>query len=254
MDNSLSDLEKRCNEIQLAGNDFILFDETYDKNRKELRFIEVKKSNWLKLFDESLDLTHYSRSCQRVGRCMRLAIVEDNQWVGGIVLGSTFPNILVRDESIGLRKFVVDYKERGLSNPWSKDNKLYWSNLQKVVNHARTFVFPQCQGKGIGIRAHKLLLTEGVKLWEQKYKEPIYALDTLCTADESKLFLLNGWTRAGQTKGYTLDRTKVFSKKYEKLDDKTKGVMNNGALSKTNNSIQWWVWVIQLKAFKKNFC
>src|SRR5713226_570320 len=224
----------RCEKIQALGNDLMVGN--YDFQNRGLSFVEVCDSNWRKLFDEGLDLTHYSYSCQRVGRCMRLAIVEDGEWVGGIVLGSTFPNILVRDESVGLRKFVTNYKKRGLASPWSRKNLQYWKNLQKVVNHARTFVFPQFQGKGIGIRAHKVLLTKGVNMWEHKYRDQVYALDTLCTADESKLFLLNGWTRAGQTKGYTLDRTEVFSKSLKVIDDREKGIKNNGALRKGENS------------------
>src|SRR5207237_3349007 len=131
----------RCEKIQKLGNDLMVAD--YDFPSRRLSFVEVRDSNWRKLFDEALDLTHYSYSCQRVGRCMRLAIVEDGLWVGGIVLGSTFPNILVRDENVGLRKFVINYKRRGLVNPWTRKNRSYWRNLQKVVNHARTFVFPQ---------------------------------------------------------------------------------------------------------------
>jgi GNAT superfamily N-acetyltransferase len=237
----------RCGKIQALGNDLMV--EDYEVPGKGLSFVEVCDRDWRKLFDGALDLTHYSYSCQRVGRCMRLAIVEDGEWVGGIVLGSTFPNILVRDESVGLRKFVTNYKQRGLTNPWSRKNRQYWGNLQKVVNHARTFVFPQAQGRGIGIRAHRLLLTQGVAMWENKYQDQVYALDTLCTADESKLFLLNGWTRAGQTKGYTLDRTEVFSKSLKVVDDREKGIKNNGALRKGENSVQWWVWTIQLHAF-----
>jgi hypothetical protein len=237
----------RCERIQELGN--TLMEERYEFAPKRLSFVEVTDRNWRKLYDEALDLVHYSHSCQRVGRCMRLAIVEEGQWVGGIVLGSTFPNILVRDENVGLRKFVTNYKRRGFSNPWTHKNRSYWRNLQRVVNHARTFVFPQFQGRGIGIRAHRLLLTKGVKMWEQKYRDEVYALDTLCTADESKLFLLNGWTRAGQTKGYTLDRTQIFSKPMKVFDSREKGIKNNGALTKPQNSIQWWVWTIQLKAF-----
>jgi hypothetical protein len=237
----------RCEKLQKLGDD--LMGLNYDFPPKRLSFVEVTDRDWRRLFDEGLDLIHYSHSCQRVGRCMRLAIVENGQWVGGIVLGSTFPNILVRDENVGLRKFVTNYKRRGLLNPWTSKNRSYWRNLQRVVNHARTFVFPQFQGKGIGIRAHGLLLTKGVEMWEQKYRDQVYALDTLCTADESKLFLLNGWTRAGQTKGFTLDRSAVFSKPLKVVDDREKGIKNNGALHKPENAVQWWVWTIQLKAF-----
>src|SRR2546426_10124823 len=126
----------RCEKIQILGDDLMV--EDYDFSGKGLCFVEVLDCNWRKLFDEALDLVHYSQSCQRVGRCMRLAIVEHGQWVGGIVLGSTFPNILVRDEAVGLRKFVTNFRKRGLSNPWSRENKSYWRNLQRVVNHART--------------------------------------------------------------------------------------------------------------------
>jgi hypothetical protein len=237
----------RCGKIHKLGTDYMV--KEYLFHERGLAFVEVRHKQWRKLFDEALDLIHYSRSCQRVGRCMRLAIVEDGQWVGGIVLGSTFPNILVRDEAVGLRKFVTSFKKRGLSSPWSRENKPYWRNLQRVVNHARTFVFPQFQGRGIGIRAHALLLTEGVGMWESKYRDKVYALDTLCTADESKLFLSNGWTRAGQTKGYTLDRRKVFSKGLKVIDDWKGGIKNNGALRKGEDSVQWWVWAIQLKPF-----
>jgi hypothetical protein len=237
----------RCEKIQKLGNNLMVYGYTFPPKR--LSFVEVRDRNWRTLFDEALDLVHYSHSCQRVGRCMRLAIVVVGQWAGGIVLGSTFPNILVRDENVGLRKFVTNYKRRGLPNPWTRKNRSYWRNLQRVVNHARTFVFPQFQGKGIGIRAHRLLLSKGVEMWEQKYRDQVYALDTLCTADESKLFLLNGWTRAGQTKGYTLDRTAVFSKPMKVFDDRAKGIKNNGALRKPENSVQWWVWTIQLRAF-----
>jgi len=237
----------RCVKIQEMGTSCMA--KNYDFPPKGLSFVEVNDGAWRMLFDEALDLIHYSGSCQRVGRCMRLAVVEDGQWVGGIVLGSTFPNILVRDEAVGLRKFVTNYKKRGLRNPWSRDNKSYWNNLQKVVNHARTFIFPQFQGRGLGIRAHGLLLTEGVGLWEKKYRDKVYALDTLCTADESKLFLSNNWMRAGQTKGYSSNRSEVFSKPMKVLDDEAKGIKNNSALQKSENGTQWWVWVIQLRRF-----
>lgn len=235
----------RCHEIQRSGNEIISIEYEYPK--ASLGLIEIIDKNWRSLHDEALDLIHYSGSCQRVGRCMRLAIVEDGEWVGGIVLGSTFPNIIVRDKAVGLRKFVVDYKSRGLNNPWSGKNRLYWNNLQKVVNHARTFVFPMYQGRGVGIRAHAELLSSGVEMWEKKYKDEVYALDTLCTADESKLFLLNGWVRAGKTKGYSSDNSKVLSKAIGVKEDKGAGIINNVGLTPGNT--KWWVWIIQIRDF-----
>jgi len=145
-------VRNQCREIQQAGARHMT--KRYEVPDNGLGFIEVCDACWRRLYDAALDLVHYSGSCQRVGRCMRLAVVEDGEWVGGIVLGSTFPNILVRDEAVGLRQFVVDYRDRGLTNPWSRNNCLYWNNLQKVVNHARTFIFPQCQGRGLEYVMH----------------------------------------------------------------------------------------------------
>lgn len=204
-------------------------------------FVEVVDASWRRLFDRALEEIHYAGACQRVGRCMRLAIIENGVWVGGIVLGSTFPNIRVRDEALGLRKYIKDWKERGLKSPWARENTAYWTALQKVVNHARTFIFPRFQGAGRGIRAHKLLLTEGVALWKEKYKDEVIALDTLCTHAESRLFKDNGWILVGRTQGYTSDPSRVFSKRAF-LED-WKNIKNNVALGKVEGSIRWFVWV-----------
>lgn len=244
MDSQADVLEKSLT-IQQAGNKIMTAQYKFAKTG--LGFVEITDKTWRNLLDEGLDLIHYSGSCQRVGRCMRLAIVEAGEWAGGIVLGSTFPNILVRDEALGLRRFVVDYKSRKLSNPWSRENHLYWDSLQKVVNHARTFIFPQFQGRGLGIRAHAELLSTGIRMWERKYNDEVYALDTLCTADDSKLFLRNGWIRAGQTKGYSSDRSKVLSNAIGVKEDRGAGVVNNVGLTLGNT--QWWVWVVQFKDF-----
>jgi hypothetical protein len=239
-------LEIRQNEIQISGTKLL---GPSLKTSDDLFLLEVTDERLRKLFDDALDIIHYSKSCKRVGRCMRLAITCDKQWVGGIVLGSPFPNILVRDEAIGLRKYVTNYKLRGLKNPWSRDNVDYWTKLQQVVNHARTFIFPKFQGKGIGIRAHGVLLGQGIKMWQHKYHDRVRALDTLCTAAESKLFLLNGWKMVGETKGYTLDKKSLFSKRLKQKQNRKIGIVNNCGLLKPSNPIKWVVWVYKIKNF-----
>ena len=170
---------------------------------------------------------------------MRLAIMLKNEWAGGIVLGSTFPNIDARDRYVGLKRYVVDLKARGLKNAWVRENRDYWDRLQKIVNHARTFVFPSFQGRGVGIRAHRLLLKEGVALWERKYGDRVAAFDTLCDHGDSKLFLVNGWTLVGETKGYCSNPKLVFSKK----TDKQHPFKNNVALALNPHRRRWVVWV-----------
>lgn len=201
-----------------------------------VRFVEIEDAELRHLFDGALDLTHYAKSCQRVGRCMRLALVHDAHWVGGVVLGSTFPNVDVRDRALGLKVYVSGFASRGLSNPWSGKNRKYWNCLQSIVNHARTFIFPQFQGRGLGKEAHRLLLGDGIKLWESKYHQKVYALDTLCDHSDSGLFLSNGWLHVGQTKGFTADYKKSFT-----LRKKVTPSINNAALRP--GPTRWQVWV-----------
>jgi hypothetical protein len=204
-------------------------------------FVEITDASWRRLFDRALDEIHYAGSCQRVGRCMRLAIIENGDWVGGIVLGSTFPNIRVRDKALGLRQYIEDWKERGLKSPWARENTAYWSALQKIINHARTFIFPRFQGAGRGKLAHKLLLTEGVALWKSKYQDEVIGLDTLCTHADSRLFKDNDWILVGRTEGYTSDPSRVFSKRAFREDWKT--IKNNIALGRIDGATRWFVWV-----------
>lgn len=204
-------------------------------SRRTVDFKVIQGAELRQLFDDALDLVHYAKSCQRVGRCMRLAIVSEENWVGGIVLGSTFPNIATRDQALGLKKYVIGFQSRGLRNPWSRTNTLYWQALQTIVNHARTFIFPEFQGCGLGKSAHRLLLSRGIKLWEQKYSHKVYALDTLCDQSDSGLFLANGWSHVGQTKGYTADYQRPFSSK------RAAPSINNAALRPGPR--RWEVWV-----------
>jgi hypothetical protein len=205
-----------------------------------LHFIEIQSTELRHLFDRALDLTHYAKSCQRVGRCMRLALVHGDHWVGGVVLGSTFPNVDVRDRALGLKVYVSDFASRGLSNPWSGKNHEYWNCLQSIVNHARTFIFPHFQGRGLGKEAHRLLLRNGIKLWELKYRQKVYALDTLCDHSDSGLFLSNGWVHVGETKGFTADYRKAFT-----LRKKVTPSINNAALRQ--GAVRWQVWVRTLR-------
>ncbi len=112
-----------------------------------LHFVPVTDRETRSVFDATLDLIHYAGRCQRVGRCLRLCIYERRVWIGGVVLGSTFPNIDARDSALGLKTLVRGSTLRGIPHPWHSRNRDYWSALQYVVNRARTFIFPRFQGK-----------------------------------------------------------------------------------------------------------
>jgi len=187
-------------------------------------------------FDAALGAIHYAGPCSRVGRCMRLLIVDHRKWVGGIVLGSTFPNIGVRDEALGLKAYVRDHQLRGLRSPWARENTDYWNRLQRIVNHARTFIFPASQGQGLGIRAHHLLIDQGKRHWERRYGEPVGAFDTLCDAADSGLFRRNGWAWVGRTAGFESNPEKTLVAVSDRKD-----LTNNVALRQGTRS--WEVWV-----------
>jgi hypothetical protein len=225
-------------EIELRASQLL---KNFNISETPFGLIEITDAAWRKLFDCALNEIHYAGACQRVGRCMRLAIMENGNWIGGIVLGSTFPNIRVRDEALGLRQYVVDWHARGLRSPWAKENEAYWSSLQQIINHARTFIFPRFQLNGKGVLAHKLLLTDGIALWKNKYHDNVIGLDTLCTHNDSRLFKDNGWTLVGKTVGYSSDPTQVFTKRAFQEDWKT--IKNNVALGKVEGSPRWFVWV-----------
>lgn len=191
-------------------------------------------------FDAALDHLHYAGSCQRVGRCMRLLVMNsDGWWVGGIVLGSPFPNVHERDVALGLKTHVKKAIAQGL-HPWSRANVAYWTELQTVVNHARTFVFPDFQGQGVGIRSHQILLSLGIKRWKRRYPGPVKALDTLCDASDSGLFRRNGWDHVGRTKGFESDPQSDFAT----VEGDTPEPRNNVGLRKSG--IQWEIWVKEL--------
>ena len=209
---------------------------------KEIFFRIVDDAEMRSIFDLALEEIHYAGACRRVGRCMRLAITNSRNWVGGIVLGSTFPNIAKRDEAFGLNKFIRNTKARGLISPFASENNDYWKNLQKIVNHARTFIFPAFQGKGLGVKTHALLLTQGRQIWEKKYGSKILGFDTLCTHPKSRLFLDNGWVLVGRTQGYTRDPKKVLSSRKAFLEE-WDNIKENAGLRRLVGSCRWWIWV-----------
>ena len=214
-----------------------------DQPLEGLSFVPVTDPTWRRLFDACLDAYHYAGGCQRVGRCLRLALVHDDVWVGGSVIGSPFPNILVRDEALGMRRFVTDWYKRGKS-PWTRHNREYWQALQGIIDHARTFVFPTCQGQGYGTRAIALLESVALDLWYERYRERPWALDTLCHTKDGGLFRANGWDFVGHTRGYTSSRKVTFSRR----DDYTPQVRGHNVGLVRAEREPWCVWVKALRS------
>jgi hypothetical protein len=225
---------RRLKELQQLGTQFVV------GKRASVHFVPIVDREFRDLFDEACDLAHYAGSCRRVGRCLRLALVVEGKWAGGTVLGSPFPNIGARDEAFGLTAYTRGYRARGLVSPWASENYEYWSRLQLIVNHARTFIFPAFHGSGLGISAVGLLPTQGKRLWEARYGPGVIGFDTHCTSSTSRLFLDNGWKLVGQTKGFSRDARVSFS---GRAADNQLVVKDNAGLTQERRNPRWWTWV-----------
>jgi hypothetical protein len=124
----------RVERTQVSGTDQLRSDQVLSRR---LSFVPMTTREERTLFDEACALLHYAGSCRRVGRLLRLGIVSRGQWVGGIVLGSTFPNLRPRDDAFGLTRWVIDWKGRGLASPWASENDQYWRRLVSVAARTR---------------------------------------------------------------------------------------------------------------------
>jgi hypothetical protein len=206
---------------------------------RRLALVPVTAMDARYTFDEACEQIHYAGACRRVGRRMRLAVVDRGRWVGGIVLGSTFPNLRPRDDAFDLTRWVVDWQVRGLISPWASENTQYWRRLQQIVNQARAFVFPSEAGRGIGVRAHQLLEGEGLHYWQAKY-ERAAGFDTLCNHQASRLFTENGWTLVGRTLGHSRDPGTDLS---QRVMNQEMRIRDNAALTAQPSGKRWWVWV-----------
>ena len=96
---------------------------------RRLRFHPVTDVALKATFDSACELLHYAGACHRVGRRLRLAAMMDERWVGGVVLGSPFPNIRPRDDAFNISRFAGNLSERGLPNAWCRENREYWEVL-----------------------------------------------------------------------------------------------------------------------------
>jgi hypothetical protein len=210
---------------------------------RRVALVPLTSADERQAFDQACHLIHYAGACRRVGRLMRLAVMDKGHWVGGIVLGSTFPNLRPRDDAFGLTRWVVDWQARGLISPWASENSQYWGRLQQVVNQARAFVFPSAAGRRIGVRAHALLESEGLHYWQAKYDRAA-GFDTLCNRQTSRLFTANGWVLVGRTLGYSRDPGVRLS---QRVEDGTMRVRDNAALTAIPRGERWWVWVRVLR-------
>ena len=97
--------------------------------------------------------------------------------------------------------------------------------------------------QALGVQAVSILPSEGRELWQAKYSDNVIGFDTHCTSPTSRLFLDNGWELVGQTKGYSRDGRRQFSRR---ATEAVVSVRDNAGLVRHRRNVQWWTWVLRV--------
>ena len=149
-------------------------------------------------FNDALVRLHSAGACHPVGRFLRLVAHESGAWVGGFVLRSTIPHVACRDRFFEL----YAHEKRGR---FASSDSAYWRELNEIVNIGRIFVFPDFQGRGVGVAIVRIAESTAKKFWRELYQTRVRGLDCLDLAppDKARIFTENGWTFLGRTSGHS---------------------------------------------------
>lgn len=133
---------------------------------------------------------HYSQPKGFVGRNICYAVFHDGICYGHIVGGSATRFLPGRDDFLGL-----DAKK----------------HLNEIVNNIFFHIEPK-NGKyplrNFATKVIELFEKTVIKDWQDKYGNKVIALETLIELPRSgECYRRAGWTKTGQTKGYTCKRT-----------------------------------------------
>jgi hypothetical protein len=204
-----------------------------EKGKTGLHFRLCTKRKTGKKFTEALQQLHYAGSCKSVGRFLRLMLLDDSRWVGGLIIRNALPIVQCRDEFFGINQFRK-------SGRIPKSGSPYWDKLNRIVNMARAFIFEEFQGLGYGTKMIQLLETDAVKIWKRKYGFLPIGYDCLDNAppEKAKIFLNNGWDFIGRTRGYSHSRC------YKPGKVKSQSNPISGRMEKS--SFQWYVYTKKL--------
>jgi hypothetical protein len=160
-----------------------------------MRFSNTLKLELIKRTDSRLlaDMAiHYSKPKGFVGRNICYAILVDETYFGGIVGGSATLHLPGRDEF-----FLIEKN--------SKNEKLL-----QIVNNIFYHIEPRIGRYPFRNFAQKVLalFRETIKRdWEKKYGQPVIGFESLVELPrKGEIYLRDGWTEVGITKGQTCKR------------------------------------------------
>lgn len=136
---------------------------------------------------------HYSAPKGFVGRNICYAVLFDEVYYGSIVAGSATLHLACRDQFFSLNSDKLAMLGRIINNTFfhlEKVNGKYplrWQFARKVLTAFRTV---------------------SVIDWQEKYGESVIGFESLVELPRAgTIYLQDGWSDVGETKGYTCKRT-----------------------------------------------
>lgn len=132
---------------------------------------------------------HYSQPLGFVGRSICFAVFWDTSYYGAIVSGSSTLYLPGRNEFFGVSK----------------------SDLHRIVNNIFFHIEPidgSYPTRNFAQKCLALWRKETCKLWQLAYKIPLIGFESLVELPRlGTVYLRDGWTELGTTKGFTCKRT-----------------------------------------------
>jgi hypothetical protein len=167
-------------------NQLILFPEEIIKNQIELKITEKNDPRLVKLMKQ-----HYSKPKGFVGRTICYAIYYNSVYYGHIVAGSATLFLPNRNEFFEIEK----------------------SNLNKIINNVFYSINRNDSGKypvrNFTSKVVSFFCKQSLIDWEIKYGDKCIGFETLVEKPRSgDLYLKAGWTKVGETVGYTCKKTR----------------------------------------------
>ena len=198
----------------------------YTKRRTAIRLNHVR----IRLIDQSeneewnalLEKHHYLANGNMVGPQLRYVAEIGCKTVGLIGFSNASLHLSARDKWIGW-------------NDVQRDRRLGF-----VVQNSRFLILPAAHRKNMASKILSLCAKRIGDDWERLFHHPVLILETFTGLDKKRRgtgYLAAGWERVGETKGYTRDRRKFYTKSgigkgvwCKELCPKARNILSNNEL------------------------
>lgn len=152
---------------------------------KELKLVEVKDPEHLRIWNELVISEHPLRDCRLVGRQLRYLIGSAHGWLGAIGFGSAALHMESRDSWIG----------------WNPTLRV--EHLQRVINMTRFLIRPKLRCKNLASHVLGLCARRVAKDYELRYGLRPWLLESFVEVPTYQGSCYQGanWIKVGQTKG-----------------------------------------------------